>query len=120
MMLALDDRRPAFLTEARAAPITLPRPGQARLGATTQWKTGPHQLTCRQAEHTHRLMITALRKKHPGGAPSADLQAACDQLLQASIPRQHKQPSRPLAADWTDAETWSRPPRHGSTECAGD
>jgi hypothetical protein len=23
-----------------------------------------------------------------------------------------------LAADWTDVETWSRPPRHGSTECA--
>jgi hypothetical protein len=26
--------------------------------------------------------------------------------------------STALADDWTDAETWSRPPRHGSTACA--
>jgi hypothetical protein len=43
---------------------------------------------------------------------------ACDQLLEASIPAVHKNSSTALAADWTDAETWSRPPRHGSTQCA--
>jgi hypothetical protein len=26
--------------------------------------------------------------------------------------------ARPLAADWTDVETWSRPPRHGTSGCA--
>ena len=34
MMLALDDRRPAYLTEARAALTSLPGPDQARLGVT--------------------------------------------------------------------------------------
>jgi hypothetical protein len=45
-------------------------------------------------------------------------QAACDQLLEASIPTARKNGSSALAADWTDVETWSRPPRHGSTDCA--
>jgi hypothetical protein len=30
----------------------------------------------------------------------------------------HKNASSALAADWTDVEAWSRPPRHGSTGCA--
>jgi hypothetical protein len=30
----------------------------------------------------------------------------------------HKNSSPALAADWTDAETWSRPPRHGTIACA--
>ena len=34
MMLALDDRRPAYLTEARAALTALPGADQARLGVT--------------------------------------------------------------------------------------
>jgi hypothetical protein len=39
-------------------------------------------------------------------------------LLEASIPAVHKDSSSALAADWTDIETWSRPPRHGSTACS--
>jgi hypothetical protein len=50
-------------------------------------------------EHTHRLMVSALRDKNPGGAPSEDLQAVCDQLLEASIPAVHKDSSSALAAD---------------------
>ena len=118
MLLVLDDRRPAFLTEVHAALIALPQPDQARLGVTVTWKTGPHQLTYRQVEHTHRLVAKTLSKDSPDGAPSDDLQAVCDQLLEASIPARHKQASRSLAADWTDVESWSRPPRHGTTECA--
>src|ERR1019366_6848812 len=41
-----------------------------------------------------------------------------DDLLEASIPAQRKDASAALAADWTDVETFARPPRHGSTECA--
>ena len=118
MLLVLDDRRPAFLTEVHAALIALPQPDQARLGVTVTWKTGPHQLTYRQVEHTHRLVAKALSKDSPDGAPSDDLQAVCDRLLEASIPARHKQAPRSLAADWTDVESWSRPPRHGTTECA--
>ena len=119
MMLALNDRRPAYLTEARAALTALPEADQARLGVTQDWHGRPHQLTYRQTEHTCRLIAKALGKDTPDGAPSAGLQAVCDDLLEASIPDQFKHASNALAADWTDAETWSRPPRHGSTECAG-
>ena len=118
MMLALDDRRPAYLTEARAALTSLPGPDQARLGVTQDWHGRAHQLTYRQTEHTARLIATALGKQQPDGAPSPTLQAACDQLLEASIPDELKDASAALAADWTDVETWSRPPRHGTTACA--
>ena len=63
MLLTLDDRRPAYLTEVHAALTALPEPDQARLGVTETWKTGPHQLTYRQAGHTFRLAVKALSKK---------------------------------------------------------
>ena len=43
---------------------------------------------------------------------------SCDDLLEASIPARHKDASAALAVDWTDVETWSRPPRRGTTGCA--
>jgi hypothetical protein len=118
MMLTLDDRRPAYLTEVHAALTALPAPDQARLGVTETWKTGPHQLTYRQVEHTFRLAVKALSKKHPDGAPSDALAGICDDLLEAGIPAEHKDTSAALSADWTDVETWSRPPPHGTTGCA--
>jgi hypothetical protein len=118
MQLALDDRRPAYLTEIHAALTSLPEADQPRLGVTEDWHGRPHQLTYRQVEHTCRLITKALGKDQPDGAPSQALAAFCDRLLEASIPARNKQASRSLAADWTDVETWSRPPRHGSTECA--
>ena len=118
MMLTLDDGRPAHLTRVHAALTALPEPGQARLGVREDWKTGPHQLTYRQVERTFNLVADALAKAHPGGAPSDDLAAVCDDLLEASIPAEHKDASSSLAVDWTDVESWSRPPRHGTTGCA--
>jgi hypothetical protein len=119
MELALTDRRPAHLTEVHAALTGLPEAGQARLGVTENWKTGPHQLTYRQAGRTYGLVADALSKDQPGGAPSGVLARICDDLLEASIPGQYKNTSTALAADWTDVETFSRPPRHGTSECAG-
>ncbi len=119
MLLTLDDGRPVHLTRVHQALPGLPEAGQARLGVTADWTTGPHQLTYRQTEHTFRLMAGALGKNEPDGAPSEALQAACDQLLEASIPPARKNATSVLAAGWTDIETWSRPPRHGSTACAG-
>jgi hypothetical protein len=69
---------------------------------------GPHQLTYRQVEHTSRLIRKTLAKAEPDGAPPADLQRLCDQLLEASIPAEHKQASSSLAVDWTDVEAWAR------------
>ena len=118
MMLTLADHRPAHLTRVHQALTALPPGDQARLGITEQRKTGPHQLTYRQTERTFTLVARALAKHHPDGAPSADLASVLDDLLEASIPAEHKNASSSLAADWTDAETWSRPPRHGTTRCA--
>ena len=118
MLLALADRRPAHLTEVHAALTTLPEADQARLGVMQDWNTGPHQLTYRQVERTFHLAVTALSKPQPDGAPSADLARICDDLLEASIPAGHKNASTALGVDWTDTETWSRPPRHGTAGCA--
>ena len=118
MQLTVADDRPAHLTRVHRALTGLPEPDQVRLGVIEDWETGSHQLTYRQTEYTFGLVTGALAKDEPDGAPPAPLQAACDALLEASIPARHKQASRSLAADWTDAETWSRPPRHGTTSCA--
>jgi hypothetical protein len=118
MQLTLADDRPAHLTRVHRALTGLPEPDQVRLGVIEDRETGPHQLTYRQTEYTFGLVTRALAKDEPDGAPPASLQAACDALLEASIPARHKQASRSLAADWTDTETWSRPPRHGTTSCA--
>ena len=118
MMLTLDDRRPAYLTEVHAALLALPEPDRLRLGVMQDWRTGPHQLTYRQAGHTFGLVIKALSKDQPDGAPSDDLAGVCDDLLEASIPPEYPRLSSALAVDWTDVESCSRPPRHGTTECA--
>ena len=41
-----------------------------------------------------------------------------DDLLEASIPGEHKNASASLATDWTDVESFSRPPPRGTTQCA--
>ena len=96
----------------------LPGPDQRRLGVMQEWKDGPHQLTYRQAERTFGLITAALAKDTPDGTPSAALTAVLDDLLEASIPGEHKDASASLAADWTDVETFSRPSPSGSRTCA--
>ena len=119
MLLVLADRRPAYLTEVHQALTALAEPDQVRLGVIQDWRSGPHLLTCRQVERTFRLAADALGKQQPDGGPSDTLTRTCNDLLEASIPAQHKQASTALAADWTDVETFARPPRHGTTACAG-
>lgn len=109
MMLNLADERPAHLTRVLQALTGLPEDDQWRLGVIAGWKDGPHQLTYRQVEHAAGLIRKALDKEQPGGAASEDLQQACDQLLEASIPAAFKNASSSLAADWTDVEAWARP-----------
>jgi hypothetical protein len=118
MDLVLDSRQPAHLTRVHEVLIALPGPDQARLGITEEWKTGPHQLTYRQVERTFNLVADALAKEQPDGGPSDVLARICDDLLEASIPAQYKQASTALAVDWTDVETFSRPPHRGTRQCA--
>jgi hypothetical protein len=118
MMLTQADCRPAHLTRVRDALIALPEPDQVRLGVTEDWKDDPHLLTYREPERTFALVAGALGDDHPGGLPSARLQRLCDDLLEASVPEQFKDTSRSLAVDWTDLESFSRPPPHGTSDCA--
>jgi hypothetical protein len=118
MLLALADRRPAFLTEVHQALTRLPETDQRRLGVLAPWKTGPHLLTYRQTERTFGLAAAALAKDEPGGLPSPALAGICDDLLEASIPDDFKHASSTLAVDWTDVETFSRPPHRGGSDCA--
>ncbi|HEX3956404.1 MAG TPA: hypothetical protein VHZ03_07200 [Trebonia sp.] len=118
MMLTLADGRPAHLTRVHQALTSLPDGQQRRLGVLADWKGGPHLLTYRQAEYTFALVTRALGTDERGGLPSPALQAACDGLLEASIPEEFKAASRSLAVDWTDLESFSRPPPHGTSDCA--
>jgi hypothetical protein len=119
MLLTLDDHRPAHLTRVHQALTALPGDDQSRLAVLEDWRHGPHLLTCRQIERTFNLITDALAKERPDGAPSSVLAQTGDDLLEASIPGQYKHASTALAVDWTDVESFSRPPRHGTTECAG-
>ena len=118
MCLALADGRPAHLTRVHRALTSLPASDQLRLGVIAQWKHGPHRLTCRQAERTFGLAADALAKDEPDGLPSADLAGTCDDLLEASVPEKFKDASDTLAVDWTDMETFSRPPPAKGGDCA--
>jgi hypothetical protein len=118
MMLALADGRPAHLTRVHQALTSLPEAEQRRLGVLADWKGRPHLLTYRQAEYTFSLVTAALGKDEPDGLPSRELQRACDCLLEASVPQELKDADRSLAVDWSDLESFSRPPPRGTGGCA--
>jgi hypothetical protein len=118
MCLAAADYRPAHLTRVHQALTALGEDDQRRLGMLADWKDGPHRLTYRQTERTFGLVADVLGKEEPDGLPSPTLQAACDDLLEASIPEEFKDASASLAVDWTDLESFSRPPPHATSDCA--
>jgi len=118
MCLALADHRPAHLTRVHHALTGLPEAGQVRLGVAADWKHGQHLLTCRQTERTFGLVADALAEDEPGGLPSEALAGICGELLEASVPDQFKDASTSLAVDWTDLESFSRPPPAKGGPCA--
>jgi hypothetical protein len=118
MMLSQADHRPAHLTRVRDALTALPEPDQVRLGVLEDWTGGPHLLTYRQTERTFGLVADALAEDQPGGLPTGRLQRICDALLEASIPDKLAGASTSMAVDWTDLESFSRPPPHGTSNCA--
>jgi hypothetical protein len=118
MCLAQADDRPAHLTRVYQALTALGEDDQRRLGVLADWKHGPHLLTYRQTEYTFGLVARALGKDEPDGLPSGRLQRVCDSLLEASVPAEFNDASASLAVDWTDLESFSRPPPHGTSDCA--
>jgi len=118
MCLAQAGSRPAHLTRVHQALTALGDDDKRRLGVVADWKRGPHLLTYRQTERTFGLVAGALGKDEPDGLPSGPLQRICDDLLEASVPQEFKDAGRSLAADWTDLESFSRPPPAKGGECA--
>jgi hypothetical protein len=118
MCLAHADHRPAHLTRVHQALTALSEGEQRRLGVIAEWKNGPHQLTYRQTERTFGLVNAALGKDSPDGLPSGQLQHICDDLLEASVPEEFKDASSSLAVDWTDLDSFSRPPPARGGPCA--
>jgi hypothetical protein len=118
MCLAQADHRPAHLTRVHQALTALAEDDQRRLGVIADWKHGPHLLTYRQTERTFGLVADALAKHEPDGLPSALLQRICDDLLEASVPEEFKDAGASLAVDWTDLESFSRPPPAKGGDCA--
>jgi hypothetical protein len=118
MCLAQADGRPAHLTRVHQALTGLPWDDQRRLGIIADWKHGPHQLTYRQTEYTFGLIAGALGEDEPDGLPSGRLQRTCDDLLESSVPEEFKDASSSLAVDWTDLDSFSRPPPARGGDCA--
>jgi hypothetical protein len=110
MLLAAVEGRPAHLRRVHQALLGLAADERHRLGVVTQWRTGPHLLTYRQVERTFALVINALSKDTPDGTPSQTLSEVLDRLLEASVQTLGEPASSSYAVDWTDHETWSRPP----------
>lgn len=117
ILLALADARPAHLRRIHAALLALPDPDRWRLGVITPWRAGPHLLTYRQVERTYGLIVAALSNDTPDGAPSQALAQVVDALVEASIPAEWKGPTA-LAVDWTDHESFARPPLGAGGTCA--
>jgi len=118
MCLAQAGHRPAHLTRVHQALISLPGDDLWRLGVLADREHGPHLLTYRQTEYTFSLVAGALGKDEPDGLPSAAFAGICDDLLEASVPEEFKDASRSLAVDWTDLESFSRPPPAKGGKCA--
>jgi hypothetical protein len=110
MLLAACDHRPAHLRRVHQALHALPETERWRLGVLVAWPSGEHPLTYRQFEYTFALVVTALAKDQPDGSPSDALSEILDALLEASVSVLGTPASSSYAVDWTDQETWSRPP----------
>jgi hypothetical protein len=110
MLLTAVHGRPAHLRRVHRALLDLGGADRQRLAIITQWRTGPHLLTYRQVERTFALVVSKLAKPQPDGTPSQTLSDVLDALLEASITVLGEPASSSYAVDWTDLETWSRPP----------
>ena len=118
MLLAAADGRPAHLSRVHEALTALPEAEQRRLGVLAEWRSGPHLLTYRQVERTFSLVAGALGAEQPDGEPSEALEGVLDALLEASVEVCGAPKSDSYAVDWTDLESFSRPPPKGGGRCA--
>ena len=114
-LLTLADGRAAHLTRVYRTLLALAEGDRRRLGVVVDWKGGPHPLTYRQVERTFSLIVAALAKETPDGVPTELLGGVVNDLIEASIPAAHKAATDALAVDWTDVESFGRPPIPAAT-----
>jgi hypothetical protein len=110
LLLCQQDGRPAHLTRVHAALVALGDADRVRLAVERDWRSGPHLLTYRQVERTFSLVVTVLAKSDPDGTPAPLLSDVLDALVEASVPPELKNATAALAVDWSDLDTFSRPP----------
>jgi len=118
MLLAGADHRPAHLSRVHRALLGLGPKDRLRLGVLVFSPRGPHLLTYRQVEYTARVVCKTLKTNEPDGACPALLEDLKDALLASSVPASCKNLSSSLAIDWSDIESFSRPPRRTGGNCA--
>ncbi len=116
MVLTIAQGRDALLTNVHQLLRRLSEADRRRLGVIAQCNDAEHELTYRQLEYTYRLIVGRLAKHQPDGAPSELLSEGLDGLLEASVTVLGEPDSTSYAVDWTDHETWSRPPRKRATQ----
>ncbi len=116
ILFCLSDGRPAHLRRVHEALRGLPEADKRRLSVIAQWKTGPHELTYRQTERTFGLVKEALCKQRPDGQPSEALAEVTDALIEGSVKALGVPQSSSYAIDWTDYESFARPP-HKDGRC---
>jgi hypothetical protein len=117
MVAVAVEGRPAHLSRVHEALLSLPAVDQRRLGVIAEWRSGPHELTYRQVERTFSLVAGALAKAEPDGEPCEALSETIDALLEASVELCGEPETSSYAVDWTDLESFSRPPK-GDGGCA--
>ena len=117
MLIAQADSRPAHLTRVHEALVALGEPDRWRLGVLATTKAGPHLLTYRQVERTFSLVVAVLDRGPGHRRPSGLTEQLSCVLLEASIAGEWKDASRSLGLDWTDLESFSRPPVKRGGEC---
>ena len=133
VMVALNEGRPAQLEAAWRALSNLAVPDQLSLGFATSKDGATHSATYRQVSDTFSVMchgvdptpvpsfrsvpeahralhLAAARSGVDAVAKEAHLAQLCDVLIEASVPVAYQNASRSLAVDWSDLESFSRPP----------
>ena len=118
LCLALADGRPAHLTRVHRALTSLParRPAPARRDRAVEGRPAPADLPAGRADL--RPGRQRPRQRTARRAALCCPRRICDRLLEASIPEEFKNASTSLAVDWTDMESFSRPPPAKGGPCA--
>ena len=118
MMLSQADHRPAHLTRVQEVLVTLPEDEQPRLGVVADWKTRPAPADLPADRADLRPGRRRPGQGHPRRPAIADPRVDLRRPAGGIHPAELNGASTSLAVDWTDVETFSRPPPRGTSDCA--